>query len=292
MSDHEILETLQGFTPSLSLGLKLEMMCRYLHAHNYSGAYYSFTSHDQGFEVSRFTAIKPGETIDYYIGSTLDHLIQIAPGLTISDLNEKILDEFGEEFFDEIDSGEGYQEFEMHLNSAPSERGQVKWSFLVDYSAAKESTEDHAYERDAEHYEDDESYALLIAMMKEKNLDTFSFSFGGGGDSGDLQDIECSLSKSEMEEKCWDIGNDTKTSFLELASEFCLSEATGVGNWWDNDGGSGSITVNQDGAVVIEVSYYENSNELIFKDVPMNMPFEIKTGTPQKKPNPEKSLEN
>lgn len=292
MTDDDISDYIDDFTPSTSLALRIEKICRYLHSQGMNQAYYSFTSHGDGFEFNRFSAAKPNETIDTYEQSSIFDTAEIAPGQTVNNLNEEIYELFCESCLNKFDDDNISQEIEVNFLSEPAERGQSKWAFTIDYSAETQKSDDQEFEYNAEHYEDNAVHALLVKFMKEQSMDQFHFSFSGGGDSGELHNIECDLDSAIIEKKEIELDDGSKASFMELAYDFCNSEAQSVGNWWDNEGGSGAIFMMANGDVSINVSFYERENELVFKDKALNMPFSIKTGKKLPKPKLDKSLEN
>jgi hypothetical protein len=282
----------KSFKPSKALSINFERLTRYMHDHGFDKGYFSFNSHGDGFELNRFCMAKEGSLIDPWTQSTLNDHLLIAPNLSLTNLSESIFECLAESVLDKIDNGESHQEVELNLVSQLLDNGQRKWSLTVDYSEEMESSEDHCHEHEAEAYEDNTAHALLIKFMKEHELDQFHFTFSGGGDSGELNELECELSREDREAKNIPLESGEKVSFSELAYSFCNKEATAVGNWWDNEGGRGAIFVYADGRVNIDVSFHERSTDFVFQGQHIELAFPLKTGKKLTIPKIEKGLES
>lgn len=282
----------ENFKPSKALSIHFERLTRYMHDHGFDKGYFSFNSHGDGFELNRFCIAKEGSLIDPWTQSTLNDHLLIAPNLSLTTLSESIFECLADSVLDKIDNGESYQEVELNLASQLLDNGQRKWSLTVDYSEEVESSEDHCHENEADAYEDNMAHALLIKFMKEHGVDQFHFTFSGGGDSGDLNRLECELSREDIEAKNIPLENGEKVSFSELAYSFCEKEAISVGNWWDNDGGSGAVFVYADGRVDINVSFYDRSIDFVFQGQHIDLAFPLQTGKKMTIPKIEKGLEN
>ena len=292
MTEEDISDFVSDYTPSNSLALHVEKLCRYLHAQGFNQAFYSFTSNDEGFEFNHFSVAKPGSEIDYNKKHDIFEVIEIAPGITVQNLNKEIHELLCNECLDEFDNDEFHQEICLYLLADDPIKGQSKWRMNIEYAAEKDKSDDQEFEYSAGHYEEDSAHALIVKYMREKSLDQYHFTFGGGGDSGELHNIECELEQKDLEIKEIEMEDGSKTSFLEIAYDFCNREAQSIGNWWDNDGGSGSIFMMANGDVKIEVSFFEREVANIFKEKEINTPFSIKTGIKIKEPKVIKSLEN
>lgn len=130
------------------------------------------------------------------------------------------------------------------------------------------SPDDHEF-RDDDNLEPHESLSWISPILAQLGVASFSAKLSGGGDSGDLDEIEYHdsegelLDTTEIETALRAIkapGSSGDMTVLDLLNDQMCSDASEEGNWYDNDGGSveSSYLVRPQGIITefVNISYH------------------------------------
>ena len=96
---------------------------------------------------------------------------------------------------------------------------------------------------------------LLMLKLKDKGIDKIDIEFSGGGDDGDIDDVTCNFENSTVE-----ISSKDEDSIRNIAWVLINDNVNTVGDWVNNAGGSGILSINPDN-LTYELDYYQNIEE-------------------------------
>jgi hypothetical protein len=149
------------------------------------------------------------------------------------------------------------QTFSLNLKAIPSECGKTKWVTSFNYCDTANNCDEQEHVSKPDYFKDDPVHCEIVKFMKDNNAKNMVYYFSGGGDSGDLNDLEISVD-SEIVEAQSILIEETgeRVSFETIAYDHCMAALmSDIQNWYDGEGGSGSITIDSDGTRKINVSY-------------------------------------
>ena len=75
--------------------------------------------------------------------------------------------------------------------------------------------------------------------LKDRNISQIHILFSGGGDSGQIDDINYIIGGKDFSPTTAGVSN----SINNYIEEICYDLLEGIGDWYNNDGGQGSMTI-------------------------------------------------
>ena len=104
----------------------------------------------------------------------------------------------------------------------------------------------------------------LITKLKEHNISFVRVYFDGSGDDGDIHSIDYYNSEDELIDD-----PELKGKDREMFFDVCYKLIEKVGDWYNNDGGYGTLTINVD-KVTHSIEYYQRTTyETDFPEEPI-----------------------
>jgi hypothetical protein len=173
------------------------------------------------------------------------------------------------------------QEFSLHFKAESIENGKTRWGTSFSYSDTVNKSEDQEHICDPDHFGEDPIYREIIQFMKNNKAENLIYFFSGGGDSGDLNELAIEVEREVIEAKTILIDETgERVSFETILYDHCMHALMSViDNWYDGNGGSGSITINDDGKRTLIVSFDNYELEESIADEAIALPIPISTTT-------------
>ncbi len=171
------------------------------------------------------------------------------------------------------------QEFTLHFKGTPIGNEKTQWVTSFSYSETINKSDDQEHIREPDYFEDDPIHREIINFMKKHGADSMTYFFSGGGDSGDLNELSIEVDHSITEAKTILLEEAMdRVSFQSIAYDHCMKAVmTDIDNWYDGNGGSGSVCIDANGQRTINVSYDEYELEEVIADEPIALPIPIST---------------
>lgn len=103
---------------------------------------------------------------------------------------------------------------------------------------------------------DNIKHLAILFKLKDQNITKIEYEYSGSGDDGSIE--YTTFSNYEDKSINPDITDEERESLEEHASEIL----TGVSDWWNNDGGYGTLTlITKDGSYIIDNNIASTSYE-------------------------------
>ena len=249
----------------------------------------------------------------------IDANLPFRAGVTIDGFMSSLLEEMSQDFLDDQCS-----EYTQNVCLNLIRNDEIgEWQLFASHDDTVENNLDEEHDFDEEHNEGDPAFAAIVKFMNENGIDTLKYSFSGGGDSGELNDLEAYVNNHSSKNKAKDAiegefsgadrGNeltdqdrsqeqssafeqytiesivpfdfeaveisipeaDITASAASIISDHVDSMTESVGDWWNNNGGSGIAYIYANGTSGVDVTFYDEELEAQFSDVLVDIPIKI-----------------
>lgn len=173
----------------------------------------------------------------------------------------------------------------LYLEFQKNENGSwISQSYsTISVMSEEEEEEDISLEEFTE--QGDSAFIEVVEFLKAHDIKSLTWEFAGGGDSGSLEDL--SFEYEGDHEALFKIIKDTKEFCFETEpfkgdslhdglESYLYERLNNIGDWVNNDGGSGRVTISIDGSYHRETSYnyYEDKELEEIRDIDLAIPID------------------
>lgn len=137
-------------------------------------------------------------------------------------------------------------------------------------SVQQEENEEEELTLDSFIEDGDAVYLEVIEFLKAHNVDSLTWSFQGGGDNGSLEGLSFEYDgdhedllkiMKDTQEFAFESEDEKGESFHNGLESYLYKRLDNIGDWVNNDGGSGNVTIYKDGTYFRDTSYYYYEDE-------------------------------